>query len=105
MSMTTREAFEKGTETFNSHDVAGFGEVLGDDVVFDGRRAECMGREGCLPRVLRFVAPPRGMPGPRRAYPGGGTISGLMTFTRTPWVHGSRGVLARRNAAWAPAQP
>lgn len=34
MAMTTRDAFEKGTETFNAHDLAGFAEVLADDVVF-----------------------------------------------------------------------
>ena len=34
MTMTTREAFEKGTDTFNAHDVDGFAEVLADDVVF-----------------------------------------------------------------------
>ena len=34
MTMTVREAFEKGTETFNAHDIEGFGEVLADDVTF-----------------------------------------------------------------------
>ena len=34
MAMTTREAFEKGTDTFNAHDIDGFAEVLADDVVF-----------------------------------------------------------------------
>jgi len=34
MTMTTREAFEKGTETFNAHDIDGFASVLADDVVF-----------------------------------------------------------------------
>jgi ketosteroid isomerase-like protein len=34
MAMTTRDAFEKGTNTFNAHDLAGFAEVLADDVVF-----------------------------------------------------------------------
>jgi steroid delta-isomerase-like uncharacterized protein len=34
MKMTTREAFEKGTDTFNAHDIDGFAEVLADDVVF-----------------------------------------------------------------------
>jgi len=34
MAMTTREAFERGTETFNAHDIAGFAEVLAEDVVF-----------------------------------------------------------------------
>ena len=33
--MTTREVFEKGTETFNAHDIKGFAEVLADDVVFE----------------------------------------------------------------------
>ena len=34
MAMTTREAFEKGTDTYNAHDLDGFAEVLADDVVF-----------------------------------------------------------------------
>ena len=34
MAMTVREAFEKGTETYNAHDIDGFAEVLADDVVF-----------------------------------------------------------------------
>ena len=32
--MTVREAFERGTETFNAHDIDGFAAVLADDVVF-----------------------------------------------------------------------
>jgi steroid delta-isomerase-like uncharacterized protein len=32
--MTAREAFEKGTATFNAHDLDGFAAVLADDVVF-----------------------------------------------------------------------
>jgi len=32
--MTAREAFERGTATFNAHDLDGFTEVLADDVVF-----------------------------------------------------------------------
>jgi len=32
--MTLREAFEKGTETFNAHDLDGFADVLADNVVF-----------------------------------------------------------------------
>src|SRR5438874_10551370 len=35
MTMTAREAFERGTETFNAHDLDGFAEVLADDVVFE----------------------------------------------------------------------
>jgi predicted ester cyclase len=34
MAMTIREAFEKGTETFNAHDLVGFAAVLADDVGF-----------------------------------------------------------------------
>ena len=34
MTMTTREAFERGTDTFNAHDIDGFAEVLADVVVF-----------------------------------------------------------------------
>jgi predicted ester cyclase len=32
--MTIREAFAKGTETFNAHDIDGFTSVLADDVGF-----------------------------------------------------------------------
>ena len=49
MAMTTREAFERGTETFNAHDIAGFAEVLADDVVFTapgGLRGE--GKAACI---------------------------------------------------------
>jgi ketosteroid isomerase-like protein len=34
MTMTVREAFEKGTDAYNAHDIEGFAEVLADDVVF-----------------------------------------------------------------------
>jgi len=34
MTMTPREAFEEGTDTFNTHDLDWFAEVLADDVVF-----------------------------------------------------------------------
>ena len=34
MAMTIREAFAKGTETFNDHDIDGFAGVLADDVVY-----------------------------------------------------------------------
>jgi steroid delta-isomerase-like uncharacterized protein len=48
MTMSTREAFERGTETFNAHDVDGFAAVLADDVVFEapgGTRGQ--GKEAC----------------------------------------------------------
>jgi ketosteroid isomerase-like protein len=44
MTMTVREAFEKGTETFNAHDIDGFADVLADDAVF--RAPGGMGGEG-----------------------------------------------------------
>jgi ketosteroid isomerase-like protein len=34
MTMTVREAFEKGTATFNAHDLDGFAKVLDDNVAF-----------------------------------------------------------------------
>lgn len=34
MTMTARRAFERGTETFNAHDIDGFAAVLADDVAF-----------------------------------------------------------------------
>jgi steroid delta-isomerase-like uncharacterized protein len=49
MTMTVREAFERGTETFNAHDIDGFAEVLADDVVFEapgGLRGE--GKAACI---------------------------------------------------------
>lgn len=33
MTRSVREAFERGTATFNAHDIDGFAEVLADDVV------------------------------------------------------------------------
>ena len=48
MTMSTREAFERGTDTFNAHDINGFAEVLADDVVFEapgGMRGE--GKQAC----------------------------------------------------------
>jgi ketosteroid isomerase-like protein len=46
--MTAREAFEKGTATFNAHDIAGFAEVLAENVAFTapgGLHGE--GKEAC----------------------------------------------------------
>jgi hypothetical protein len=48
MTTTTREAFEKGTDAFNAHDIDAFAEVLTDDVIFvapGGMRGE--GRPAC----------------------------------------------------------
>ena len=49
MTMTTREAFQRGTDTFNAHDIDGFAEVLANDVVFvapGGMRGE--GKAACV---------------------------------------------------------
>lgn len=49
MTMTTREAFETGTDTFNAHDIDGFAALLADDVVFQapgGMRGQ--GKPGCV---------------------------------------------------------
>jgi ketosteroid isomerase-like protein len=49
MTITTREAFERGTHTFNAHDIDGFAEVVADDVVFTapgGMRGE--GKPACV---------------------------------------------------------
>jgi steroid delta-isomerase-like uncharacterized protein len=49
MTMNVREAFERGTKTFNAHDMNAFAEVLADDVVFEapgGLRGE--GKAPCV---------------------------------------------------------
>jgi hypothetical protein len=49
MAITAREAFERGTDTFNAHDLDGFAEVLADDVVFSapgGLQGE--GKKACV---------------------------------------------------------
>jgi ketosteroid isomerase-like protein len=49
MTMTVREAFQRGTDTFNAHDLDGFAAVLADDVVFEapgGLRGE--GKAACV---------------------------------------------------------
>ena len=34
MAISTQEAFKRGTQTFNDHDLNGFAQVVADDVVF-----------------------------------------------------------------------
>ncbi len=49
MTMTNQEAFERGTDAFNAHDVDAFGEVIADNVVFQapgGMRGQ--GKPACL---------------------------------------------------------
>jgi ketosteroid isomerase-like protein len=45
---TTREAFERGTQTFNDHDIDGFAEVLADDVVFTAPGVSGEGKGPCV---------------------------------------------------------
>jgi len=48
MTMTAREAFERGTTTFNAHDLDGFAEVLADQVVFKAPgRMQGEGKAAC----------------------------------------------------------
>ena len=68
MTMTAREAFEKGTDTFNAHDIDGFAEVLADDVIFvapGGMRGE--GKQACVEFYGSWFArlPRRARRGPR----------------------------------------
>lgn len=49
MTMTARQAFERGTETFNAHDIDGFAAVVADDAAFEapsGMRGE--GKAACV---------------------------------------------------------
>ena len=48
MTMSAREAFERGTATFNAHDVDEFRSVLADDVVFKAPGGiQGAGKEAC----------------------------------------------------------
>ena len=53
MAMTVREAFEKGTDTFNAHDIDGFTSVLADDVAYIAPGGMTRPGEGGLRAVLR----------------------------------------------------
>jgi len=49
MTITSREAFQRGTDAFNAHDLDGFAAVLADDVAFQapgGMRGE--GKPACV---------------------------------------------------------
>ena len=45
--MTTREAFEKGTDSFNAHDIDGFAGVLADNVIFEAPGMRGEGKAAC----------------------------------------------------------
>ena len=71
MAMTVREAFEKGTETFNAHDIDGFTSVLADDVVFRAPGGMSgQGKAACAQFFAGWFGrlPRRARRGPRRAH-------------------------------------
>jgi predicted ester cyclase len=47
MAMTVREAFQKGTDTFNDHDIDGFSSVLADDVTYSAPGISGQGKAAC----------------------------------------------------------
>jgi len=47
MTMTAREAFRKGTDTFNAHDIDGFTSVLADDVTYSAPGISGQGKAAC----------------------------------------------------------
>jgi predicted ester cyclase len=47
MAMTVREAFQKGTDTFNAHDIDGFTSVLAADVVYRAPGISGQGKAAC----------------------------------------------------------
>ena len=47
MAMTIHEAFQKGTDTFNAHDIDGFTSVLADDVVYRAPGISGQGKAAC----------------------------------------------------------
>lgn len=55
--MTTREAFELGTERFNAHDLDGFAEMLADDVVFEAPGGDGgSGKTACVEFYSRWLS-------------------------------------------------
>ncbi|MBV9796635.1 MAG: nuclear transport factor 2 family protein [Solirubrobacterales bacterium] len=44
MTISMREAFERGTDAFNAHDMDGFAEVVADDVVVVAPGMRCAGK-------------------------------------------------------------
>ena len=48
MTRSTREAFQRGTDTFNAHDLEGFAGVLADDVVFAAPGISGKGKAACV---------------------------------------------------------
>ncbi|MBV9653545.1 MAG: ester cyclase [Acetobacteraceae bacterium] len=47
MTMTVREAFDKGTTAFNEHDILAWTEILDDEVVFEAPGLRGEGKTAC----------------------------------------------------------
>jgi steroid delta-isomerase-like uncharacterized protein len=57
MPMDAREAFERGTDAFNAHDLDGFAAIIADDAVYEapgGMHAE--GKAACVEFVGNWLA-------------------------------------------------
>ena len=54
--MTAQEAFERGTDAFNAHDIDGFAAVLADDVVFEAPAARGQGKAACARFFGRWLS-------------------------------------------------
>ena len=48
MARSTHEAFQRGTDTFNAHDLEGFAGVLADDVAFAAPGLSGKGKAACV---------------------------------------------------------
>ena len=56
MARSTYEAFQRGTDTFNAHDLEGFAEVVADDVVFAAPGIRGKGKAACVEFFGGWVA-------------------------------------------------
>ena len=85
MAMTIREAFKKGTDAFNAHDIDGFTSVLADDAVFcapGGMRGQ--GKAACAQFFAgRFGAFPDAHVEVHRVHMTGDVVVEEGTFTGT----------------------
>ena len=61
MTMTVREAFERGAETFNAHDLDGFAEVLADDVVFEALGKRRARKKTASPKPIAIITDQQSM--------------------------------------------
>ena len=88
MTMSTREAFERGTDTFNAHDIDGFTEVLADDVTFEAPGG--MRGEGKVARMEEGALLVEGADGTRVAVLTGPVIRGTALRDALPFIQFSQ---------------